>query len=159
MKRATLLLTALFLAGPALFADDTRPGGDPENKPVIVDPLDLRQPVPDPEKGLTEKYDGKTVRHVGELTRWGQDNQTKTYWYELQTVIAKPKPVGQAKQDPKAKPDIVTVKVYFADDEKQLRAKNARFKVKVEGKGEITADGSLVIQKARLVDMDTLPKR
>jgi hypothetical protein len=154
MKRATFILTALLLADSALLADDKKP-----MKPVIVDPLDLRQPVPDPDKGLTEKYEGQTVQYTGELSTWGQDNRKKTYWYALTTAIAKQKPGLKAGNTSKEKPEIVTVKVYFEQDEKQLRAKGARFRVKVEGKGEIYADGSMVIQKARLVDVEALPKK
>ena len=73
MRHAWLVMGALLLLGPALRGAD-QPGAAPAREnPVLVDPLDLRTPIPEPEAGLTEKYDGKLVRYTGQVTASGQD--------------------------------------------------------------------------------------
>ena len=163
MQRVFVSLTALLLAGVALAADKTQQAADAADKPVVVDPLDLRQPVPNPEAGLTEKYDGKSVRFTGQLQGSGQDAKTKAAWYNLQVEV--PKVATKAKTDAKAKKaakeakDVVTVKVYFQKPDQRLRASATRPSLTVVGKGEITTDGSLIIRNAEVVNLDKPPQR
>jgi hypothetical protein len=162
MKRATFTLAALFLAGVALAADDQEQTGGPTPKPVVVDPTDLRQPVADPEKGLTEKYDGKQVRFTGQVQGSGQDAGTRATWYNLQVelprVAQNAKKTANAKKGAKEAMDLVVVKVYLQQPDKRLRAAPARAGVTVVGKGQITPDGSLIIRDAEVMKLDN-PKR
>jgi hypothetical protein len=160
MIRGLTILAVLLVADATLQAENKpKTPAAPAKAVVVVDPMDLRQPVPDPEKELTEKYDGQTVRFSGRLHNWGQYPRQKNYWYELQVQITDPKLAQAAQKDPKArkaleaKKEIVNVKVFFKEDEKQLRTKKEQFDLVVEGKGEITVDGSLVIRNAEIVKL------
>src|SRR5438552_575391 len=140
MNRATFLLAALVLACGACVA---AAADAVQEKPVVVDPMDLRRPVPDPEQGLTEKYDGKTVVFSGTLHTAGQDASTKQRWYNLadQAILEQSSPTAKPKMQ------TIVVKVFFANNERRLPAKSAY--TTVEGKGEITVDGALIIRDAR----------
>src|SRR5262249_39622626 len=120
---------------------------EPKEKPVVVDPQDLRTPVPDPELGLTDKYDGRQVVFTGTLQATGQDTGTKQRWYQLAI------PAVQFQSSPWAKPktQTVVVTVYFAPGERRLPARTASYTV--QGTGEITVDGALVIRAARTVSV------
>lgn len=144
MNRATFLLAALVLASPAFLAVAADPV---KGKPVVVDPMDLRTPVPDPEKELTEKYDGKIVMFSGDSHGTGQDASTKQRWYKLAVQAI------QEQGSPAAKPKMQTVivKVYFAANERRLPTQPANYTV--QGTGEITVDGSLIIRNARTVSI------
>src|SRR5258708_30607675 len=98
MNRACWIMGALLLASPALLGADDKGAFGAREKPVKVDPLDLRKPIPDPGAGLTEKYDGKLVRFTGHVKASGKDARTKTYWYDLQTEIVHATGVVYAKQ-------------------------------------------------------------
>jgi hypothetical protein len=154
MKRATYILAALLVAGAAL-ADDKKQARDPSTQPVVVDPIDLRQPVPDPEKELSQKYDGQLVRFTGRVRNWGQDSMTKTYWYNLETAVptvsAKAKKDANAQRRTNDRQEQVVVKVLFQQDDRRLRTSQGRTDVTVVGKGEITSDGSLIIHQAEVL--------
>jgi hypothetical protein len=162
MIRACWIVGALLLASPALVAADDKAAAQAREKPVVVDPLDLRTPVPDPETGLTEKYDGKLVRFTGRVKASGQDTKTKTYWYDLQTEIVHPTGVVNGKKGAAAKSpakgtqgkvvEVVVVRAYFQTVQNNLRPQAAD-PVTVEGQGEIgLVDGSLSIRKATVLD-------
>ena len=148
MNRVTFILAAFVLASTAYLA---AAADQVKEKPVVVDPMDLRAPVPDPEKGLTEKYDGKAVVFSGNLHSGGQDASTKQRWYKL-TVQA-----IQEQSSPTAKPKMqaVIVQVYFAGSERNLPTRPSYYTV--EGIGEIAVDGSLIIRNARTVSVS--PKK
>jgi hypothetical protein len=148
MNRITSMLAVLVLAATAFSAAAAEPV---KEKPVVVDAMDLRAPVPDPEKGLTEKYDGKVVVFSGNLHSAGQDASTKQRWYRL-TVQA-----IQEQSSPTAKPKMqaVIVKVHFAGSERNLPTRPSYYTV--EGVGEIAVDGSLTIHNARTVSVS--PKK
>src|SRR5207244_6713699 len=102
MNRSTFILAVLALASTAFLTG----AADPVNeKPVVVDPMDLRTPIPDPEKGLTEKYDGKAVVFSGNLQGAGQDPTTKQRWYKLAVQAI------EEQNSPTAKPKMQTVTV------------------------------------------------
>ena len=144
MNRTAFILLVLMLLPNALLV---RAADRTEDKPVVVDPIDLRAPVPDPEKELTEKYDGKVVVFSGNLHSAGRDASTNQPWYKLavQTV--------QEQTNPKAKPKMqtVVVKVFFAGNERRLPTRPAYYTV--QGSGEITIDGSLIVHNARTVSI------
>jgi hypothetical protein len=149
---------ALLLLGPALRGAD-QPGAAPAREnPVLVDPLDLRTPIPEPEAGLTEKYDGKLVRYTGQVTASGQDARTKAYWYDLQTVLTYKAGVagkkGTASQGTqRTVTQVVVVRAYFQTAQANLRA-GTPGNVTVEGRGEIgIVDGSLTIRNAAVLDL------
>jgi hypothetical protein len=146
MNRATFTLAALVLTSTAFLAGAA---DQVIEKPVVVDPMDLRTPVPDPEKGLTEKYDGKAVVFSGNLHSGGQDVNTKQRWYKLAVQAA------QEQSGPAAKPKMQTVivKVYFAGSERNLPTRPATYTV--QGLGEIMVDGSLIIRNAKTVSVGT----
>src|SRR5260370_32235199 len=100
MTGVIFILAAFVLVSPAGLA---AAADQVKEKPVVVDPMDLRAPVPDPEKGLTEKYDGKAVVFSGNLHVAGQDASTKQRWYKL-TVQA-----IQEQSSPTAKPKMQAV--------------------------------------------------
>lgn len=150
MKRSGLLLLALSVAGSGLIAADLRAQKAPPPPPyVVVDPNDLRQPVPDPEQGLTEKYDGKVVRFTGAARRWSLDKRAKTCTYELHHDIIRIAPIKGRKVA--VREETIVVPVTFRRDEPRLRAGRAGFTLTVEGKGAVTADGGLIITEAVLV--------
>jgi len=164
MVRATLSVTALLVVSVAVLAADQKnapnnSGTTGDKQVVVVDPMDLRQPVPNPERELTEKYDGKQVRYTGQLHAVVQDKKTKAYSYELQTPVRSAKQQDKAKKDPKAKPDVVTVTVFLQKDDKRLQNPKAQFKLTVVGKGEIGVDGSLIIRNAQISDLEESVKR
>jgi hypothetical protein len=148
MNRGTFILAALVLTSTALLAGAA---DQVKEKAVVVDPMDLRTPVPDPEKGLTEKYAGKAVVFSGNLHGAGQDASTKQRWYTLAV------PAIQEQSSPLAKPKMqtVVVKVYFAGNERNLPTRPAYYTV--EGVGEITVDGSLLIRNAKTLSVS--PKK
>jgi hypothetical protein len=144
MNRAALILLSLILLWnifPARAADRTT------DKPVVVDPGDLRTPVPDPEKELTEKYDGKMVIFSGNVHSTGREGSTNEPWYKLAVQTT------QEQTSPKAKPktQTVIVKIFFAGHERRLPTRPAYYTV--QGRGEITADGSLIIRNGRTVSL------
>jgi hypothetical protein len=138
MKRTFILLLGLAVA-PLWAADAARP--------VVVDPLDLRKPVPDPEGALTEKYDGKLVRFTGVVRRVTADPKTRQARYELQHQIVS----GTGKRA--VVKETIVVAVTFAKAERALRADLSPRApaVTVEGKGSVMVDGSLVITEATIV--------
>lgn len=154
MTRATLLLVGIALAVPAFAADKAAP------KPtyVLVDPADLRMPVPDPEQGLTEKYDGKVVRFTAVVRRSTLDKKTKKYHYELHYDITHKTPAKGDKRAATTKETIV-VPVTFAKEEKELqkelekrpRGKDSEVTITVEGKGSVLTDGTLLISDAVII--------
>src|SRR5262245_2752593 len=163
MKRACLIVGALVLASFVPSAADETTAAEARQKAVVVDPLDLRKPIPDPGAGLTEKYDGKLVRFAGRVKTSGQDVRTKTYWYDLQTEIVHPTgvatgkkgatPQGLAKGRQGKVQEVVVVRVYFQTAQNGLRPQPAGNAVTVEGRGEIgLVDGSLSIRKATVLD-------
>jgi hypothetical protein len=157
MKQAAFLLIALSLAWLATSAPDVRADEAKKTPPVIVDPAELVQPVPDPELGLTDKYDGKVVRFTGMLRSLSVDKKTKANQAELVFEI-----VHRAKVKGKRTvvgTDQVVVAVTFESPEKALllrfereqRIKGSPIQLTVQGKGTITTDGSLLITDAVIV--------
>jgi hypothetical protein len=144
MNRAAFIVTALLLASTAWLAEAA---DRVHEKPVVVDPMDLRTPVPDPEKQLTEKYDGRSVAFTGNLHSAGQDASTKERWYTLAVQAV------QEQSSPTAKPKMqtVVVKVYFAANERRLPTRSANYTV--QGTGEMTVDGSLIIRNAQTMSL------
>jgi hypothetical protein len=144
MNRAIFMLAALVLASTAFLS---QAADQVTERPVVVDPMDLRTPVPDPEKELTQKYDGKVVVFSGTLHSTGQDASTKQRWYKLGI------PAILEQDGPAAKPKMQTVivKVYFAGKERNLPTRPAYYTV--EGTGEIMVDGALQIHNARTVSV------
>ncbi|MCI0463726.1 MAG: hypothetical protein L0Z62_42870 [Gemmataceae bacterium] len=157
MRRITLALAALLLAGSVVLAQEPGSAGVGA-KPVVVDPLDLRPPVADPEAGLTQKYDSKLVRFTGILRASGLDAQQKR-WHDLRTDVPLPASAGPAKKGATARKAPVTVRVYLHTDDPRLRTQRGRVPLTVEGTGEITVDGTLVIHAGRLVRVEAGAKR
>jgi hypothetical protein len=144
MRRFALPLIALWLTGPALAAA----AGSADA--VVVDPLDLRRPVPDPEEGLTAKYDGKTVRFTGTLARVTADRKTKKPVAELNyTVLERRQARGQPPRV--VSKETVIVVAHFQGDEKMLRGQKSGTVLTVEGQGSVMVDGTLVITGAVIV--------
>jgi hypothetical protein len=161
MTRGTLslILLALLLAVPALPAEEP-------DEVVVVDPADLRKPVPDPEEGLSEKYGDKVVRFSGEIRRASFDKKTKTHRYELHHDILQPVP-AKDKTRPAAKgntkpamtvAETIVVPVTFLKPQKELQQEFERLaKAKkgvpltVQGKGSVMSDGTLVISEAVII--------
>ena len=81
----------------------------------------------------------------------GQDPTTKQRWYKLAVQAI------QEQNSPTAKPKMqtVTVKVYFAGNERNLPTRPGYYTV--AGMGEIMVDGSLQIRNARTVSVS--PKK
>jgi hypothetical protein len=146
MKRSAFMLVALLLACLAVVAL-VRQAGAAANaaSPVVVDPLDLRQPVPNPEVGLTGKYDGKIVRFTG-VPHATVDKKTKKVSFELRHDIVQKVP-GKGKPKVVVQETIV-VPVTFQDDAKQLlqnlerlhRARKPVPPITVQGKGSVTGE-------------------
>jgi hypothetical protein len=145
MNRTTFLLAALVLASAPFLAGAA--ADQAKEKPIMVDPMDLRTPVPDPEKELTEKYAGKVVVFAGNLQSYGRDTNTNQRWYTLAVQAIQ----EQGKPSAKPKMQTVAVKVYFAGNERRLPTRPAYYTV--QGTGEITVDGSLTIRNARIVSI------
>jgi hypothetical protein len=160
MKGGSWIVGILVLASPILWGADDKTAMRPSAKAVVVDPLDLRKPIPDPQAGLTEKYHGKRVRYTGRVTASGQDAKTKTYWYDLQTDIVHPAGVVNGKKGTtpargaqKTVKESVLVRAYFPTAQTALKAQPAGNAVTVEGQGEISlVDGGLAIRQASLLD-------
>ena len=168
MKRIRWIVGALLLTGSTLAADN-KEASAPQPQPVVVDPLDLRPPIPEPRVGLTEKYDGKRVRFTGHVQTSGKDTRTRTYWYELQIEIIHPAGVvtatkgvpasSQRKKKENTVNETVVVRVYFETAQEKLRPQKTAPEVTVEGKGEISlVDGALTIRQATVLDPRFLPK-
>ena len=156
MVRTALSLTALLLVSATLLAADQKTAQKKatpaDTSVVVVDPMDLRQPVPNPERELTEKYDGHQVRFTGRLQAVVTDKKTKTNSYQLQKAVKSA--ATKTKANAKAKPDVVTVTVHLQKDDKRLQDSKSVINLTVEGKGEITANGSLIIRNARVTDFE-----
>ena len=148
MNRVAFLLAALVFVATGFLARAAEKATD---KPVVVDPMDLRTPVPDPEKELTEKYDGKTVVFSGKLHSSGRDANSKERWYQLAVQAIQ----EQSKPAAKPKMQTVIVKVYLAPRERRSPTRPGSYTV--QGTGEITVTGSLIIRNARIVSSS--PKR
>jgi hypothetical protein len=155
MKRTAWVL--IVLSAAAFVAAGVRAQETKKAPPVVVDPAELVQPVPDPGLGLSEKYDGKIVRFTGLLRSLSIDKKTKAYQGEMiYEIIHRAKVKG--KQVVVGK-DVVVVAVSFEGQEKALLAKFERQQVlkapllelTVQGKGSVTSDGSLVITEAVIV--------
>jgi hypothetical protein len=144
MNRVNLILAVFVLAFATFMAGAA---DQPSEKPVVVDPIDLRTPVPDPEKELTEKYDSKTVVFAGSLHSAGRDASSNQRWFKLAVQAIQ----EQSKPTAKPKMQTVVVKVYFAANERRLPTQQAYYTV--QGMGEITVDGSLIIHNARTVSV------
>jgi hypothetical protein len=151
---------ALLLLGPALRGADQPVAAPAPENPVPVDPLDLRTPIPEPEAGLTEKYDSKLVRFTGQVSASGQDARAKAYWYDLQTMLTYKAGVvagtkGTAgKGTQRTVTQVVVVRAYFQSAQTNLRA-GTPGNVTVEGRGEISIlDGSLTIRNATVLDLN-----
>jgi hypothetical protein len=155
MLAITLAVTCLALAAPASRSADT---AEPTPPPVvIVDPGDLRQPVPDPEQGLTTKYDGQLVRFTGVVRRSAIDQKRDEHSADLEfDIVQRLKIKGK---DTVVGTDKIVVMVTFKKVEKTLhqlfekeqRQKGPGIHFTVQGKGSITTDGSLVITDAVIV--------
>jgi hypothetical protein len=159
MKRSAFLLLALVLAGSALVASDQFAGAAPEPKAyVVVDPMDLRKPVPDPEQGLTQKYDDKLVRFTGVLGRVTQSKKTKKYSYELHYNIVAKVP-AKGKKLPTLQKETIVVPVSFQTDPKQLHTSKPGLPLTVQGRGSVTTDGTLIISNAVIVPPQQLFKK
>jgi hypothetical protein len=151
MNRSALPLAALSLLCLAVLTTDRRAGAATDDPPyVVVDPGDLRQPIPDPELGLTEKYDGKLVRFTGALRRWSLDKKTKKLTFELQHDIVK-LVTTRGKQPRRVREETIVVPVTFRPDDRLLRARQPGLVITVEGKASVMTDGALVITEAVVV--------
>lgn len=144
MNRVSFVLAALVFVATGYLAQAAEKTTD---RPVVVDPLDLRTPVPDPEKELSDKYDGKIVVFSGNLNSSGRDANSNERWYNLAVQVI------QEQSKPAAKPKLqtVVVKVYMAPQERRLPTRPASYTV--QGTGEITVQGSLIIRNARIVSI------
>ena len=148
MKRRAIVLTALLLACPVFIAL-VRQAAAADNAAanyVVVDPLDLRQPVPNPEVGLTGKYDGKIVRFTG-TPRSTVDKKTKQVSFELRHDIVQKVP-GTGKKPKVVVQETIVVPVAFQNGEKQLlqnlerlqRARKPVPPITVQGQGSVTGE-------------------
>jgi hypothetical protein len=172
MKRTAFLLTALLLSLAFREAQAaSAPQGSKRLPPlpyVVVDPNDLRKPIPDPEQGLTEKYDGKVVRFTGVARRWSLDKTAGKVTFELHHDIVKIVK-AKGKKPAAVREETIVVPVTFQGDERQLRARKAGFSITVEGKASVMTDGTLIITDAVIVpavlappggpDVRPLPKK
>src|SRR5262245_17084179 len=150
MKRIAFVIIALALAG-AVLATDGRAGAPSGPVPfVVVDPNDLRKPIPDPEQGLTEKYDDKVVRFSGAVRRWTLDGKAKKYTYEMHFDIIKVV-VAKGKKSQAVREDTIIVPVTFREDDPRLRAKKPGYPLTVQGRGTVLVDGTLMITDAIVV--------
>jgi hypothetical protein len=162
VKRAIFILAVLFLVCSSLMADDRKNGVDPTNanldKPLVVNPVDFKKPNTDPDKELSYKYAGKTVRFTGVVHKWGQDADTKATWLELRTEFTDTLPSRKATNQVATPKETLDVKVYFPNVTKALRAKKGT--LTVQGTADINpSDGALSIREATIVGADGLFKR
>jgi hypothetical protein len=148
MKPGTLVLAGVLATCASL------PAGD-EKTVVVVDPLDLRQPLADSEAALKEKYEGKIVQFTGLLVGHGPDAKQKKYWYTVQAAV----PAGEVKG--KAQKELISVRVSFHVDQKMLRTSKGRYEVAVAGSAVILTQGkyAMVIEDAQLVRARALPAK
>jgi hypothetical protein len=135
-------------AGGPLAAADLQP-----TTYVVVDPNEFRQPVPDPQAGLSQKYDGKVVRFNGVVRDVGQNKKTKLYSYTMTYDIVTQVRKGKTTQ---VNRETIVVSVHFQKDEKQLRQalraqKKSGVPLTVQGTGAVGTDGSLSISSAVIV--------
>jgi hypothetical protein len=153
-----LILLALVVGLALAFVSQT-PAAEPTR--VVVDPTDFRQPVPDPEQGLSDKYDGKTVRFSGVARRFSVDKRTRNVSYEVQYDILQPVPVAPGtKPLPGKKPamrvaETIVVAVSFRTEpknlQKDIKGSKTGVPLTVEGTGHVQTDGTLTITDAVVV--------
>jgi hypothetical protein len=156
MTRATVLLIALALIGLASAVPGLPAADEAKPAPVVVDPLDFRQPIPDPELGLTDKYDGKVVIFSGVVSRSTVDKKASKHHAELHFHIVKR---FKAKGKEMTETEKIAVSVTFLNEEltlhqlveKEQRAKGPGIHLTVQGVGHILGDGSLTITEAVIV--------
>jgi hypothetical protein len=155
-----VLMTAVALAllCPALLAADKQAASnDTQKQVVVVDPMDLVPPVPDPELGLFQKYDGQVVVFTGAEHKSSVDKKTKKHSVELvyeivhQVNVKGKKPVVTGK-------DTVVVTVNFLKGTKGAQGIKPGTVLTVEGVGSIGTDGSLTINDAVIVTDNPLGK-
>jgi hypothetical protein len=124
---------------------------------VVVDPTDLRQPVPDPELGLTDKYDGKVVRFSGVVRSSTLDKKANEHHSELHyDIVDHVKIKGK---DTVVGKESIVVAVTFQTEEKALhllfakeqRLKGPGIRLTVQGKASVMVDGTLAITEAVIV--------
>jgi hypothetical protein len=172
MKRSAFVLVALLLTCPALVALVRQAGAaaDAAASYVVVDPMDLRQPVPNPEVGLAGKYDGKFVRFTG-TPRATVHKKTKTVSFELRHDIVQKAP-GKGNKPKVVVQETIVVPVTFQNDEKQLlqnlerlhRARKPVPPITVQGKGSVTGEtlfitDAVIVPDGRLdVSTNRVPK-
>jgi hypothetical protein len=139
MRHCVILLAVLLMAhGSGARADKT---AEAKAKAVVVDPVDLKPPLEDPEAALSEKYDGKPVRFTGVVTNKVRDPKTKAIWYELSASV----PGGKKKET-------VQVKVVLAEPDARLQRAQGKPTVTVEGQaGIVPGTHPLVISGAKVV--------
>jgi hypothetical protein len=128
---------------------------------VVVDPMEFRQPVPDPWLGLTHKYDGKRVRFSGVARRFSVDKRTRNVAYEVQYDILQPVPTTpSAKTPPGRKPvlkvaETIVVAVSFRSEpknlQKDIKGSKTGVPLTVEGTGHVQTNGTLTITDAVVV--------
>jgi hypothetical protein len=151
MKRKAIVLIALVVAGAALAVADPQAGAAPRPANyVLVDPADLRQPVPDPQDGLSAKYDGQVVRFTGVLTRAALDAKAKQTTAELRYDIVH-QLTGKNKKAVVVGRESIVVPVRFQGAERQLQGRKPGYTLTVQGRGSIMVDGTLVITEAVIV--------
>lgn len=154
MVRAAFSMVALVLVATGALAADrkaNRPELDAQGNPiVIVDPMDLRQPVPNPEAELTQKYNNHTVRYTGRLVAIKQDQKSKIVTYQVQSEVRQPKQPSKNAKAAQPKPAIVTVVVFPQQDNQRLHNARITFDLTVQGKGEVMTDGTLWIRNAQI---------
>jgi hypothetical protein len=172
VKRTAFLLIGLSLTCLALVAlAQPTTAAPPGPKVVVVDPNDLRQPVPDPELGLSQKYN-TTVQFSGKVTGWSQDKVSKKFVYSMVYEIVHKAPAkGKGKKGfVVVAKETINVAVTFKNDEQQLRfvsrpalgkgrpVKTPRkpgYDLAVQGTGNVQTDGTLVITDASVVQSKT----
>jgi hypothetical protein len=161
LHRGLALILMVLVVGLALACVSQSPAAEP-GRVLVVDPGDFRQPIPDPGLGLTDKYDGKTVRFSGMARRFSTDKRTKAVSYEVQYDILQPVPVPPGTRTaPGKKPamkvaETIVVAVSFRTDPKNLQkdiksSKTGGVPLIVEGTGHVQTDGTLTITNAVVV--------
>jgi hypothetical protein len=157
MKHAAAVLIALALLYLAPAAPDLRAADEAKPAPVVVDPGDFRQPIPDPEQGLFNKYDSKPVIFSGVVGRSNVNKKANTHNAELHFDIVKRTKV-KGKETVETEKIIVAV-TFLSPEltlqqlvEKEQRTKGPGVHVTVQGVGHIsTVDGSLTITEAVII--------
>jgi hypothetical protein len=159
MKRCAFVGIALAVAGLALTAGGRLAAAGPQAPTVVaptvvvVDPNEFRQPVPDPQGGLTQKYHGRLVRFNGVLTGFSQNKKTKQTTYTVSYDFLQT--ARQGKTVKVVAKQTLNVTVIFQQDPKQLRQQLKTQKkgvpLTVQGNAEVGTDGSLSIVNAVVV--------